>query len=248
MPADILLLEVGLGGRLDATNVIDRPLLTVQTPISFDHMQYLGDTLTAIAGEKAGIMKRGVPAVVAPQPPEAAAVFEARRGELGCRCPATARNGRSTRAGDAMIFRDAAGERRLPLPALAGAHQIDNAGTALACLQVSQRRSASMTAAIRRGLREVEWPARLQRLHRGPAGRAAAGGLGAVARRRATMPSGGEALPLMAADWADEQPALPLYLIFGVAQHARSAGPPAAAGSPRPRRAHGRSCPATTRR
>ena len=75
MPADILLMEVGLGGRLDATNVVGRPLLTVQMPISFDHMQFLGHTLAAIAGEKAGIMKRGVPTLIAPQPPEAAAVI-----------------------------------------------------------------------------------------------------------------------------------------------------------------------------
>src|SRR5215471_990875 len=82
-PADVVLLETGLGGRLDATNMVERPLLTVLTPISFDHRQHLGDTLALIAGEKAGIMKADVPAVVAPQPPEAAAVFAARATALG---------------------------------------------------------------------------------------------------------------------------------------------------------------------
>src|SRR5882724_6549066 len=82
-PADVVLLETGLGGRLDATNLVERPLLTVLTPISFDHRQHLGDTLALIAGEKAGIMKAGVPAVVAPQPPEAAAVFAACAAALG---------------------------------------------------------------------------------------------------------------------------------------------------------------------
>src|SRR5262252_8262480 len=118
MPADILLLEVGLGGEFDATNVIDRPQLCVLTPISFDHMQHLGNTLTAIAGVKAGIMKRGVPAVVGPQLPEPAAVFEARAATLGCPLSRHGHEWQVARADDAMIFRDAGGERRLPLPAL----------------------------------------------------------------------------------------------------------------------------------
>ncbi|MEO0822334.1 MAG: bifunctional folylpolyglutamate synthase/dihydrofolate synthase, partial [Pseudomonadota bacterium] len=83
MPADWVLLEVGLGGRLDATNVVDRPRLTVITPVSYDHQQYLGETLADIAGEKAGILKPGVPCIVAPQAPEAMAVIEARAAEVG---------------------------------------------------------------------------------------------------------------------------------------------------------------------
>ena len=134
MPADVLLLEVGLGGEFDATNVIDRPQLCVLTPISFDHMQHLGNTLTAIAGVKAGIMKRGVPAVVGPQLPEPLAVFEARAAALDCPLSRHGQEWQVARDGDRMIFRAAGGERRLPLPALIGAHQIDNAGTALACL------------------------------------------------------------------------------------------------------------------
>src|SRR5262249_7102280 len=149
-----------------ATNVIDRPQLCVLTPISFDHMQHLGNTLTAIAGVKAGIMKRGVPAVVGPQLPEPAAVFEARAAALGCPLSRHGHEWQAPGEGDGMIFRDAGGERRLPLPGLIGAHQIDNAGTALACLPHLAGFGVD-DAAIRRGLREVEWPARMQRLRHG---------------------------------------------------------------------------------
>ena len=81
--ADWTLLEVGLGGRLDATNVVEKPALTIITPVSIDHQQYLGDTLPEIAGEKAGIIKRGVPVIVGPQEPEGLAVIEARAARLG---------------------------------------------------------------------------------------------------------------------------------------------------------------------
>ena len=170
-PADILLLETGLGGRQDATNMVERPLLTVLTPISFDHWQHLGNTLTLIAGEKAGIMKPGVPAVVAPQPDEAAAVFEARARELtvplcrfGREWSASATESDSS---ESLVFRMAGEERRLPLPALIGTHQIENAGTALACIPWLKG-FAIDEAAMQRGLTEVQWPARMQRLTRGP--------------------------------------------------------------------------------
>jgi dihydrofolate synthase/folylpolyglutamate synthase len=169
-PADVLLIETGLGGRLDATNMIDRPLATVLTPISMDHMSFLGDTLEKIAVEKAGILKAGVPAVVGAQPPEAAAVFEARAAKLGV---ALARQGREWSctaehyggvAG--MRFRDANRELHLPRPALPGAFQIDNAGMAIATLpclgDIDVREDA-----IRRGLAEVSWPARMQHLTKG---------------------------------------------------------------------------------
>src|SRR5262249_25263703 len=134
VPADILLLEVGLGGIYDATNVLDRPLLTALTPISYDHMQHLGDTLTLIASAKAGIMKAGVPAIVGPQPAEAQAVFDAKAAELGCPLVRHRHEWDAKAEGDGLVFRDTSGERRLPLPGLIGAHQIDNAGMALACL------------------------------------------------------------------------------------------------------------------
>src|SRR5262245_9226314 len=213
MPADILLMEVGLGGRLDATNVVDRPLLTVQMPISYDHMQFLGHTLTAIAGEKAGIMKRGVPVVVAPQPPEAAAVFDAKARELGCEQYRFGHEWHVGLADDGMMFRDDAGERRLPLPGLAGRHQIDNAGTAIACLKYLRDFGVDDTA-IGHGLREVQWPARLQRLARGPLAAMLPAGW-ELWLDGAHNASGGEALSLMAADWSRNSSALPLYLIAG---------------------------------
>ena len=165
-PADIVLLETGLGGRLDATNLVERPLLTVLTPISFDHRQHLGDTLALIAGEKAGIMKPGVPAVVAPQPPEAAAVFAARAATLGL---PLFRHGEEWQVDADSDLRFRAGGRKwtLPRPALLGSHQIVNAGTALAAAQHLGDFRVDATA-MARGLREVEWPARLQRLTRGP--------------------------------------------------------------------------------
>lgn len=208
LPADILLLEVGLGGEYDATNVIDHPLVTVLTPISLDHMQHLGNTLTAIAGVKAGIMKRGAPAVIGPQLPDPLDVFEQRAAELACPLSRHGQEWHARREGDRMVFRDGAGERSLPLPALAGGHQIDNAAIALACLPYLAAHRVDESA-IHRGLREVEWPARLQRLTRGPLA--------------ALLPAGWELWldgchnadgGRVAAAWAGEQPPLPLHLIF----------------------------------
>jgi dihydrofolate synthase / folylpolyglutamate synthase len=204
---------VGLGGRLDATNVIDRPLLTVQMPISFDHMQFLGHTLAAIAGEKAGIMKRGVPAVIAPQPPEAAAVFDTRAKELGAEQYRYGHEWQVDSAGTSMVFRDAAGERRYPLPGLAGRHQIDNAGTAIACLKYLGQFAVD-DQAIKRGMRDVNWPARLQRLTMGPLAAALPAGW-ELWLDGAHNASGGEALALMASDWANASDKLLLYLISG---------------------------------
>jgi dihydrofolate synthase/folylpolyglutamate synthase len=212
MPADVLLLEVGLGGEFDATNVIDRPQLCVLTPISFDHMQHLGNTLTAIAGVKAGIMKRDVPAVVGPQPAEPAAVFEARAAALGCPLSRHGHEWQVARTGDAMIFRDAGGERRLPRPALVGAHQVDNAGTALACLPYLAEFSVD-DAAVRRGLREVEWPARMQRLRRGPLIDMLPAGW-ELWLDGCHNADGGRVAAAVAAAWAKEPQALPLHLIF----------------------------------
>ena len=211
-PADVLLLEVGLGGEFDATNVIDRPQLCVLTPISFDHMQHLGNTLTAIAGVKAGIMKRGVPAVVGPQLPEPAAVFEARAAALGCPLSRHGREWLAERAGDGMLFSDAAGERRLPLPALLGAHQIDNAGTAIACLP-HLAAFAVDDAAVRRGLAEVEWPARMQRLRRGPLADLLPAGW-ELWLDGCHNADGGRVAAAVAAAWKDAPSALPLHLIF----------------------------------
>jgi dihydrofolate synthase/folylpolyglutamate synthase len=213
VPADILLLEVGLGGIYDATNVIERPLLTVLTPISFDHMQHLGSTLTAIAGAKAGIMKQDIPAVIGPQPPEALAVFEARGSDLSCPLSRHGREWRVRSEAADIVFSDEAGERRLPLPGLIGPHQIDNAGVALACLSYLGDFGIDDTA-VRRGLVEVEWPARMQRLARGPLVELLPAGW-ELWLDGAHNADGGRAAAGVAAMWAAQQPALPLHLIFG---------------------------------
>lgn len=163
-PADFVLLEVGLGGRLDATNVIPRPALTVLTPISYDHQQYLGETLTEIAGEKAGILKRGVPCVVGPQPAEALAVIEARAEKLGAPLCTYGQHWHVSRERGRLVFQDEHGLLDLPLPVLRGPHQVENAGAALAALRLLGQGEAAYEAAMTK----AEWPARMQRLTHGP--------------------------------------------------------------------------------
>ena len=170
-PADALLLEVGLGGRLDATNVIDRPALCVITPVSMDHEAYLGPTLGAIAGEKAGILKRAVRAVIGPQSPAAMAVIEARAEAVGAPLFVANRDWQARRERDRLIYEDDRGLLDLPLPALPGVHQIDNAGAAIAGLRLLGLDAAACEAAVMR----PEWPARMQRLTRGPLAEAAPG-------------------------------------------------------------------------
>ncbi len=165
-PADMLLLEVGLGGRLDATNVIDRPLASIVTPVSMDHAEFLGDTLEKIAGEKAGIFRKGVPAVIAPQTSAISAVLE-RHAEkaraplhvAGQQWHANVENGR-------LVYSDEQGLFDLPPPKLFGRHQFDNAGTAIAALRAAGVRVP--IKAVEQGLMRAEWPARLQRLATGP--------------------------------------------------------------------------------
>jgi dihydrofolate synthase / folylpolyglutamate synthase len=135
-PADWTLLEVGLGGRLDATNVVDCPRLTVITPVSYDHQQYLGETLAEIAAEKAGIIKRGVPCVVGPQAPEAMEVIEAKAAGLGAPLAAHRQQWHAWEERGRMVFQDENGLLDLPLPNLLGAHQIDNAGASVAALRL----------------------------------------------------------------------------------------------------------------
>jgi dihydrofolate synthase / folylpolyglutamate synthase len=166
-PADIVLLETGLGGRLDATNVIRRPAVTAITPISLDHQAFLGDTLAQIAGEKAGIMKPGAPAVVGPQPDEAEAVIEARANALGAPLLRWQREWHCEADGHGMHFSGERWRLDLPLPSLLGAHQIANAGAAITCLE-QLRDFPISTEALGAGLRHIEWPARLQRLTHGP--------------------------------------------------------------------------------
>jgi dihydrofolate synthase/folylpolyglutamate synthase len=163
-PADVLLLEVGLGGRYDATNVIERPAAAVVTPVSLDHMEYLGDTITKIAGEKAGILKRGAPAVFAEQSAEGMAVLEdeARRVRSGAVCVG-GQDFRSYEENGRLIFQDLDGLMDLPLPRLGGRHQHVNAGTAIAALKAAFGDGVD-SHAIAKGLTTVEWPGRLQPL------------------------------------------------------------------------------------
>ena len=163
-PADYTLLEVGLGGRLEATNVIDKPAVSIITPISIDHEQFLGNTLTAIAGEKAGIIKRGVPVVVGPQQDEAMDVIEATAAKLGAPIFAYGQHWHVWEERGRLIYQDETGLLDLPLPALIGAHQVQNAGAAIAALRVLGFDDAACEAAVTK----AEWPARMQRLRHGP--------------------------------------------------------------------------------
>ncbi|TCT04742.1 bifunctional folylpolyglutamate synthase/dihydrofolate synthase [Aquabacter spiritensis] len=171
-PADLLLLEVGLGGRLDATNVVDAPLASVITPVSIDHVDFLGPTVARIAAEKAGIIKRRVPVVVGEQVPEAMAVIE--RAAARQRAPLFVRgqHWHVHEEGGRLVYSDEDGLLDLPPPRLMGAHQVANAGLALATLRAVPALRLG-AASLEAGLRGAEWPARMQRLAPGPlAGRA----------------------------------------------------------------------------
>ena len=167
-PADILLLETGLGGRLDTTNVVDQPAVTAITRISMDHMQFLGDTLADIAAEKAGILKPGVPVILAPQRSgEVVETIRSRAEEIGAPLVAF---GRDWSYGiDAQVLNIWARKEEisLPMPNLVGAHQVQNAATAVLCLRHLDGFEIPESA-LAAGLTSAEWPARLQRLTRGP--------------------------------------------------------------------------------
>ena len=162
-PSDVLLLEVGLGGRLDATNVIARPALTVITPVSIDHTHYLGETLPLIAAEKAGILKQGVTGVIGRQEPEADAVIERVAGGVGAPLARLGREWSFKRADSYLVVQDESGEGCYPLPALAGGHQVENAALAAVCARLLPGFDVG-DAAIARGLQEARWPGRLQRI------------------------------------------------------------------------------------
>ena len=162
--ADYTLLEVGLGGRLDATNVIDQPAITVITPISIDHQQYLGDTLAEIAAEKAGILKRNCFAVIGPQEEVALDVIEAHAIEVGATCKIYGQDWHVWEEKGRLIFQDQNGLLDLPMPKLIGAHQVQNAGIALATLRCLDKPNTSFEGAMV----NPTWPARMQKLRHGP--------------------------------------------------------------------------------
>ena len=164
--ADLLLLETGLGGRLDATNVVEKPLATSVTPISIDHVSFLGNTLAAIAAEKAGILKPGVPCIVGRQEAEALRVIEARAEEIGAPLHVFGRDFDVFEQHRRLIFQTASRLIDLPLPRLNGRHQIDNAGAAIATASVAFGDALTIDS-LERGLTHAEWPARLERLGEG---------------------------------------------------------------------------------
>jgi dihydrofolate synthase/folylpolyglutamate synthase len=162
VPGDLAVVEVGLGGRYDATNVVARPAAAAITSISLDHQDFLGHTIARIAWEKAGIMKPGRPAICGAQAPEALAVLRAYAAETGAILHARGEAWDIARDGATLRFTDARGTITLPPPSLPGAHQLDNAGIAVAAL-----RAAGLTVppTAYEGVARAVWPARLQRLH-----------------------------------------------------------------------------------
>ncbi|WP_181708010.1 bifunctional folylpolyglutamate synthase/dihydrofolate synthase [Chthonobacter rhizosphaerae] len=212
-PADVVLLEVGLGGRFDSTNVIDEPLVSVITSISLDHQAFLGDTVEKIAFEKAGIIKGGRPVVLSPNGDSIREVFErvvrdVKAGPLyvgGQDFTAFEEHGR-------LVFQDADGLLDLPLPRLLGRHQIQNAGTAIAAIRASGLDIP--TRAFETGLETVDWPARLQRLTHGALVTAAPAG-SEVWLDGGHNPGAGEVVASAMADLEDRLPR-PLFLIAGM--------------------------------
>lgn len=166
-PADLVVVEVGLGGRLDATNVIETAAVTAIAPVDLDHQEFLGPTIEAVAAEKAGIMRPGTPCAVGRQSPGALAVLEAVAARVGAPLAVMGRDFDAWAERGGMTFQGADRLLDLPAPALEGAHQIDNAGLAIAAiLALGDARIDSQ--AIAQGLRTVSWPARFQRISAGP--------------------------------------------------------------------------------
>ena len=161
--ADVVLLETGLGGRLDATNVVDRPAAVVITPISMDHTEFLGGTLTAIAGEKAAIIKRGAPVICAEQSPEAMSVIETQASRTRAPLHAAGQQWHVGIERGRLVYQDERGLMDLAAPKLFGRHQFDNAGLAIATLRAIGSFKIGM-GAFEAGIVGAEWPARMQRL------------------------------------------------------------------------------------
>ena len=207
----MVLLETGLGGRLDATNLIDRPALTAITPVSLDHQQYLGDTLAEIAAEKAAILKPGVAGVIAHQPAEVDTVIEAEAARLGVTLYRAEADWLVRADAEGLVFDSPLGSRRFPHPALAGPHQIDNAGMALACVERLDGFAVS-DAARADGLMAASWPARLQRLDAGPLADRLGAGWELWLDGGHNAAAGAALAAAVPALW----PGRPLYLILGM--------------------------------
>jgi len=209
-PADIVLLETGLGGRLDATNAIREAALTVITPISIDHQQFLGDTITAIAAEKAGILKPGVTCVMAEQLPEAHDVILNAAAEVGAPMVVENIDWSIRRSLEELIVNSTGEMRHLVPPNLDGPHQVHNAGVAVAALERLKGFTVSDEAIIE-GFAKVEWPARLQRIRRGRL-RAKLGHEFALWLDGGHNAAAAESI----AFWLSERDPMPLHLVLGM--------------------------------
>lgn len=208
-PARLAVIEVGLGGRFDATNVLARPAACAIASISMDHEAFLGNSLAAIAAEKAGIMKAGVPVVTGHQAPDAMAVLRARAAECGARLLVRDEDWEIMPVSGGVRYTDARGVLDLPAPGLPGAHQVDNAGLAVAALRAS---GLAVPETAWAGIARTEWPARLQRLD---------GALAALLPPGWEIwldgghnPGAGHALADMLAGWSDR----PVHLVVGMKQ------------------------------
>lgn len=166
VPADVVILETGLGGRLDATNVIDRPRAAVITPIGLDHMSWLGETLEAIAGEKAGILKPDTAFVTGAQRSEAMGVLKSRAFAIGARPHVFGEDWAARLENGRLLYEDGDGLMDVSPPRMLGSHQIDNAATAIAALKAGGLIPSASDVST--GLEAAFWPARMQRLTRGP--------------------------------------------------------------------------------
>jgi len=212
-PADVLLLEVGLGGRLDATNVVDYPVATIITRISIDHTDFLGDSLDKIAAEKAGILKRGVPAIIASQPRDALAVIERQAARLGVPLKVAGESWTATEERGRLVYQDETGLLDLPPPKLYGRHQFENAGLAIAALRAIKK-FVVPPAAYDAGMVKAEWPARLHRLGQGRLVDLAPAG-SELWLDGGHNPDGGRAIAAALAD-LEERVSRPLVLIVGM--------------------------------
>ena len=211
--ADVLLMEVGLGGRLDATNVIDDPLAAVITPIAIDHTDFLGDSLDKIAFEKAGILKRGAQAVVTAQHRDALAVIERQAARVGAPVRVAGEDWTATEERGRLVYQDESGLLDLPPPRLYGRHQFENAGLAIAALRAIK--SLKLTpAAFEAGMAKADWPARMQRLTQGALVDLAPAG-GELWLDGGHNPEGGRAVAAALAD-LEERVSRPLILIVGM--------------------------------
>src|SRR5450631_833681 len=212
-PADVLLMEVGLGGRLDATNVVDQPLATIVTPISIDHTDFLGDTIEKIAAEKAGIFKRGVPVLVAAQSRDVLAVLERQAARLSAPMKIAGEDWTATEERGRLVYQDETGLLDLPAPKLYGRHQFENAGLAIAALRALLQFKIS-PAAFEAGMVKADWPARLHRLGHGRLAELVPAG-SELWLDGGHNPDGGRAIAAALAD-LEERVSRPLVLIVGM--------------------------------